>query len=478
MKTLFITFFMVFLPILASADPVEVDGLNYIINEEEKTATVTSSNYEGILAIPETIEVGVEHYTVTEIGDYAFRENANLLSVTIPITIKKIGNFAFLQCQNLTSIKLGDGLESIGNGAFEACYNLQSISFGKRINSIGMDAFLGYSTLNQIYINDLKQWCMIDFKTELSNPLYHAHHLYLNKKEIKELIIPEGITEIKRYAFIGGSNITSLDIPNGVTKLGSGAFNCCTALAIVNLPESLISIGSDAFQNCSSIVELNIPDGNTEIGQSAFQNCSSMEKLKLSNNLQIINQKAFKDCSKLRSITIPPTVELIYQSAFFFTSSDDVVFFMNPEYPPLAYENSFPSNSKFYVPDGSIDPYQNVVPWNNYELHTFSSSGPEKCAPPVITYKNETLSFTSETPDAVFHYVITSADGQKNIGSSLNVSGKLLVRVYASKSGYEDSDIVESEINIMGIRGDLTGDGIVNVADHVELSNIIMSQEQ
>lgn len=465
------------LPILVSADPVEVDGLNYLLNEEEKTATVTSSNYDGILVIPGNIIVGEDEYTVNEIGDYAFSGNASLLSVTIPITIKKIGKYVFLQCQNLTSIKLGDGLESIGDGAFEACYNLQSISFGKRINSIGRNAFLGYSNLNQIYINDLKQWCMIDFKTELSNPLYHAHHLYLNKKEIKELILPEGITEIKRYAFIGGSNITSLDIPNGVTKIGSGAFYGCTALAIVNLPESLISIGLDAFHSCSSIVELNIPDGNTEIGQSAFQNCSSMEKLKLSNNLQIIDQKAFKDCSKLRSITIPPTVEFIFQNAFFFTSSDDVVFFMNPEYPPLAYENSFPSNSKFYVPDGSIEPYQNVVPWNNYELHTFSSSGPEKCATPDITYMNETISFTSETPDAEFHYVITSADAQKNTSNSLNVSGKLLVRVYASKSGYEDSETVESEIDVRGIEGDVNGDGAVNVADHVKLSDIIMNNE-
>ena len=129
------------------------------------------------------------------------------------------------------------------------------------------------------------------------------------------------------------------------------------------------------------------------------------------------------------------------------------------------------------MPDGSIEPYQNVVPWNNYELHTFSGSGPEKCALPVITYKNETLSFSSETPDVVFHYVITSADGQKNIGSSLNVSGKLLVSVYASKSGYEDSETVESEIDVRGIKGDLNGDGVVNVADHVMLSDIIMNNE-
>ena len=58
------------------------------------------------------------------------------------------------------------------------------------------------------------------------------------------------------------------------------------------------------------------------------------------------------------------------------------------------------------------------------------------------------------------------------------VSAVYQVSVYASKEGYENSDTVTSEINIKGIHGDLNGDGIVNVADHVELSSIIMSQEQ
>ena len=142
--------------------------------------------------------------------------------------------------------------------------------------------------------------------------------------------------------------------------------------------------------------------------------------------------------------------------------------FVNPEYPPMAYSQSFRSGTKIYVQDGSIELYQTVEPWKDMNVKTFSGSGPEKCAPPVISYKNDIVSFTSETPDAVFHYSIASADAQKNTSSSLNVSGKLLVRVYASKSGYEDSDIVESEIDIKGIKGDVDGDGVVNVADHGE----------
>jgi hypothetical protein len=170
-------------------------------------------------------------------------------------------------------------------------------------------------------------------------------------------------------------------------------------------------------------------------------------------------------------------VEFIYYYAFYSEATESMDIFMNPEYPPMAYSSSFRSGTKIYVPEGSIEPYQNVSPWSNMTIATYSASGPEKCATPVITYKDGTLFFTSDTPDAVFHYSITSTDGQKNTGNSLNVSGKLLVSVYASKSGYEDSDTVESEIDIKGLKGDVNGDGLVNVADHVVLSNIIINEE-
>ena len=52
MKKILLILALILLPILGSAETVEVNGLNYLLNEEEKTATVTSSNYEGFLKIP------------------------------------------------------------------------------------------------------------------------------------------------------------------------------------------------------------------------------------------------------------------------------------------------------------------------------------------------------------------------------------------------------------------------------------------
>ena len=51
------------------------------------------------------------------------------------------------------------------------------------------------------------------------------------------------------------------------------------------------------------------------------------------------------------------------------------------------------------------------------------------------------------------------------------------VTVYATKAGYNNSDAATIEIQAnSGVKGDVDGDGKVNVADHVELSKIILNQ--
>jgi hypothetical protein len=51
-----------------------------------------------------------------------------------------------------------------------------------------------------------------------------------------------------------------------------------------------------------------------------------------------------------------------------------------------------------------------------------------------------------------------------------------IVSVFATKTGYERSDAATKQFTIVnGLKGDVDGDGVVNVADHVELSKIIMT---
>ena len=182
---------------------LEVDGLRNWVN------------FSGKLVIPESVEYEGTTYTVTSIGKNAFHQRSELKSVTIPKSITEIRQSAFYKCSNLTAI----------------------------------------------HISDLAAWCNISFSHDMNdqysnyysdevNPLCSAHHLYLKGKEIKDLTIPNGVTEIKAYAFQGCSGLTSMTIPNSVTSIGNSAFRYCSGLTSITIPNSVTSIYGGAFYDC------------------------------------------------------------------------------------------------------------------------------------------------------------------------------------------------------------------------------------
>ena len=101
-----------------------IDGINYKLNSETMTASVTWGSYAGDITIPST----VNGYSVTSIGDYAFTDCEALTSVTIPNSVTSIGEWAFGNCIALTSITIPSSVTSIGWSAFTGCTALASIS--------------------------------------------------------------------------------------------------------------------------------------------------------------------------------------------------------------------------------------------------------------------------------------------------------------------------------------------------------------
>ena len=106
-------------------------------------------------------------------------------------------------------------------------------------------------------------------------------------------------------------------------------------------------------------------------------------------------------------------------------------------------------------------------------------TGPQKCATPTITYADGQLQFECETEGAECHYKITSSDISEGIGNLVPLSATYHISVYATKSGYLDSDTATYQVEWnkqAGIRGDTNGDGVVDVEDVVETVNIILEQ--
>ena len=108
-----------------------IDGINYRLNEETKTAEVInkSDGYEGDIIIPATVVFDEYTYRVTGIGKAAFADLASLTSIVIPDSVTSIGGSAFFLCRSLNSITIPDSVTSIGYGAFSWCGSLTSITF-------------------------------------------------------------------------------------------------------------------------------------------------------------------------------------------------------------------------------------------------------------------------------------------------------------------------------------------------------------
>ena len=156
----------------------------------------------------------------------------------------------------MSSVTIPNSVTSIGSSAFYGCSGLTSVNIPSSVKSIGYEAFKECNGLSAVYITDLEAWFRIEFEKWYANPLFYAHHLYLNDKEIKDLVIPSSIRSINKYVFYACSGITSLTIPNSVISIGEDAFGYCININTITIGNSVSSIGEYAFSDCSSLTSI------------------------------------------------------------------------------------------------------------------------------------------------------------------------------------------------------------------------------
>ena len=102
-----------------------------------------------------------------------------------------------------------------------------------------------------------------------------------------------GASVIEDYLFANDRNLRNIIIPEGVTRIGERAFNNCMNLETVVLPRSLRTIGKLAFMSCRALRQVEIPEGVEEICDHAFGATNSLKAVHLPDSLQRVDKFIF-----------------------------------------------------------------------------------------------------------------------------------------------------------------------------------------
>ena len=235
----------------------------------------------------------------------------------------------FSKRTKITEVVLEEGVTGYGKYAFYACTQLTKITIPSTLTSFGTDAFKDCNKFEIVNITNLAAWVSHSFIPD-SNPLDSAGTLQINGEVVTDLVIPDGVASIGKYAFFGCSSLTSVTIPDSVTSIGFYAFFGCSSLTSVYITDisAWCSISFSAFYSCpmhygaalylngEMITNLVIPDDVTSIGLSAFEGCSSLTSVTIGESVTSIGDSAFNGCGSLTSIIIPDGVTSIGDSAF------------------------------------------------------------------------------------------------------------------------------------------------------------------
>ncbi|MBD5349734.1 MAG: leucine-rich repeat domain-containing protein [Bacteroides sp.] len=135
-----------------------------------------------------------------------------------------------------------------------------------------------------------------------------------NCELLTSITLPETVTSIGDYAFIGNRGLIEVTFGNSVTTIGDHAFDDCYSLTNVTLPNSVTEIGEYAFYNCYELKSINIPNSVTTIRQRTFYGCNLTE-ITIPSSVTSIGIEAFHGCN-LTEITIPNSVTKIGNAVF------------------------------------------------------------------------------------------------------------------------------------------------------------------
>ena len=286
------------------AQSFTVDNLNYNINDDEASVTVTGyvgTSTTGDLVIPENVNYYGTTYSVTVIGENAFYDCGLTGTLTIGNTVHTIGNSAFSECSFTGTLTIPNSVTTIGESAFSSCTGFTGVlTIPENVQYIGKYAFSDCVGFTSLYYNAINCYIEVEEHSEWygEDEYYWWYEgMWLEGCfSMTVVVIGENVQTIP--AFFGYSSFFAgeLIIPESVTSVGYHAFDGCGFTGSLNIGNSVTSIESYAFNGCGFTGSLTIGNSVTSIGEYAFSGCGFTGSLTIGNPVTYIGDYAFGGC--------------------------------------------------------------------------------------------------------------------------------------------------------------------------------------
>jgi hypothetical protein len=293
--------------------------------------------------------------------------------------ITTIESMAFYQAQ-VNGLVLPNTISVLGDGCFNSAY-ITTLTVPPLVTVLPNNAF---SLIQPLYNNETGEELPVNII--LPQNLTKIGISCFDGAPIKQIAIPDTVTEIGDNAFNYCEQLASIALPPNLQKISNRILAGCMSLTSITIPASVTEIGSQAFAT-SGLTSITIPSTVTTLGSSAFNGCESLAHIDIQAHVIEIPED-FAEESGRTSVTLPDTVETIGRSAFTssranlteitipasVTSIGDYAFAQNEDMttvtclaatPPTFGRNALFSTT-IKVPAASVAAYKAADGWKDY----------------------------------------------------------------------------------------------------------------
>ncbi len=223
--------------------------------------------YNNWKATTVTLNEGLE-----KIGPYAFSNKTTsnspegvpfAYSLTLPSSLKEIGAYAFYISGVSGELVIPGNITVLSQRAFSACHKITSVIISEGVKEIGKASFYN---------------CNYSTSIQLPTSLEIIGDNALNGMAISSITIPSGVTLLGKSAF-ARTKLVSVTVPSNVKRISENCFSHCKELKTVIIENGVEYIESRAFFSAGPIESIVIPESMVEITYDAFEDVKTINNV-------------------------------------------------------------------------------------------------------------------------------------------------------------------------------------------------------